>query len=500
MENMHNSAYKAVIMVLFCLLFSSCRASLADKANNHEWKEVLGAIENGSEGTSTTHFGTPIIYYAARDGRLDVVRFLLGKGVPIDQQNRLGDTALHAATEECHSEIARFLVANGADFHRPQNLHGTVLHLAANTCPDLVSFFVGLGIDVNVRNEKSNALTPLFSGVHNLTAVKELLRLGADVNIRNRDGQNAFDFALSLNNSEVLILLLDHGVSVSHQDISSLLSFWAVGDVRNLRALFRRDLITPSQALHALARAKTVSTEDHPAQSREEILAALLANGIDIRLRDQDGSTVLMTALKMTETDEVFLRFLLGKGASIVGENRQGQSALSISIGHWEEHLVSTGAEWAKKRLDFVMAEYEKRFSSLSTGERVFFALVKDDTTLLKTVIKGGYRFMETDIAQVAFVYAAANHDSEVLRLLHEAGASIDPYPEVDDNSIPMCCFRPTALIAASRYGKTENVRWLLMNGASPAAHFGCCAGGISASDVARNDEIRELLRQAEAK
>ena len=156
--------------------------------------------------------------------------------------------------------------------------------------------------------------------------------------------------------------------------------------------------------------------------------------------------------------------------------------------------MLSTGADSAEQILAFIAAESAKQTPRLSRSERVLLALAEKDDASVKAVVNAGYRFETEDAAQIALVYAAANRGPEILLALFDAGAHPNrPAPEPD----MLCCMRPTALIAAARYGRAANVRLLLARGANPDERFGCCGGGIGPLDVAKDVEIRRILEKA---
>ncbi len=52
--------------------------------------------------------------YAAGEGHLPAVQFLIKKGAHIDSKKNFGETALHEAAKHGHLPIVQFLVQKGA--------------------------------------------------------------------------------------------------------------------------------------------------------------------------------------------------------------------------------------------------------------------------------------------------------------------------------------------------------------------------------------------------
>lgn len=74
------------------------------------------------------------LHFAAQQGELEVVKYLLSVGAEIDQVDANGWTALHIASEGgtmAHHSVAKHLLAGGADANKRTNANKTPLHLAA---------------------------------------------------------------------------------------------------------------------------------------------------------------------------------------------------------------------------------------------------------------------------------------------------------------------------------------------------------------------------------
>ena len=91
-----------------------------------------GAASAGPlNGPADTNHTNPL-FVAALHGRLDVVRWLLGKGLPINAKAAYGWTALHDAAAENHLDVVKCLVEEGgADVNAAKNDGCTALYLAA---------------------------------------------------------------------------------------------------------------------------------------------------------------------------------------------------------------------------------------------------------------------------------------------------------------------------------------------------------------------------------
>lgn len=82
--------------------------------------------------------GSTAVYWAAHSGQLDCLKALMGSGgATINAQNKLGDTALHAASWKGHKEVVDLLLQAGANPHLKNKENKTPAELA--TSPDVAA-------------------------------------------------------------------------------------------------------------------------------------------------------------------------------------------------------------------------------------------------------------------------------------------------------------------------------------------------------------------------
>lgn len=74
-------------------------------------------INSGVSSTGLDSAGNTPLYWAARAGHIDCVRYLLNLDMSsaINAQNKMGDTPLHIAASHKHLEIVELLLSFGAD-------------------------------------------------------------------------------------------------------------------------------------------------------------------------------------------------------------------------------------------------------------------------------------------------------------------------------------------------------------------------------------------------
>ncbi|WP_036385394.1 ankyrin repeat domain-containing protein [Muricauda sp. MAR_2010_75] len=102
---------------------------------------------------------------ACSQGHLEIVKYLLGKGVKVDIQNYHSQTPFLLAVEACQKGIGSFdavkeLIAAGADIHFASPW-GNAIHFAIGTGPEayeMLKYLLELGIDPQVKDKKSHSV------------------------------------------------------------------------------------------------------------------------------------------------------------------------------------------------------------------------------------------------------------------------------------------------------------------------------------------------------
>ncbi len=78
---------------------------------------VQRVVERGMSPDSSDQEGNSLLMLASRTGRLPVVSYLLGRKAAVNARSRHGDTALLAASLKGHTEVAKVLLAAGAELN-----------------------------------------------------------------------------------------------------------------------------------------------------------------------------------------------------------------------------------------------------------------------------------------------------------------------------------------------------------------------------------------------
>ena len=197
-------------------------------------------------------------------------------------------TPLCQAIIEGNTESVKLLLEAGADVNAVGSIRKrTPLHVAAEEGKtEIVKLLLGYNVNIDPLDEER--LTP-FMLAANAEIAKLLLDNGANIHHRTPLGHDAFSFALSKQNVDVIKYLLK-------------INFNPVQWIKN-------------KSLHALISSPTTASE--------EMLFLLLDAGADINATDALGDTPIMHA----ESIDV-IESLLAKGANANHMNNQGESVL----------------------------------------------------------------------------------------------------------------------------------------------------------------------------
>ena len=201
--------------------------------------EVYHYLENVglNPDVSDDEGNTPILVLASRNTNLELLTYLIKKGMDINHQNKKGQTALMLAVRNNEPSVVSFLLDQGADVSlldaegnnlgfylvesyserdkesffakkellekkgvnlaMPQKSGNTIYHLAVekNSMP-LLEMASNLTVDVNTKNGEGNTALHLAAmKAKDETILKYLLKLGAKKEILTNFQETAFDLA-----------------------------------------------------------------------------------------------------------------------------------------------------------------------------------------------------------------------------------------------------------------------------------------------------------------
>jgi len=157
---------------------------------------------------------------AAREGRLEEIRYLLDRRANINAADTFNDTPLHYASFHGHHQCVELLLDRGANINAVGSTNYTPLHLASvhghHQCVELL-----LDRGANINAVGCNLNTPLhcasFSGHHQ--CIELLLDRGANINAVNNNRWTPLHLAAGTGHQQCVELLINRGADKSIRDV-----------------------------------------------------------------------------------------------------------------------------------------------------------------------------------------------------------------------------------------------------------------------------------------
>jgi ankyrin repeat protein len=183
---------------------------------------------------------TALLVAASYPGTVDLLRVLLARGADLRAQDRAGTSALALAVRSADVDVVRFLVERGLDPHAlnpgarraglARNYRPTIDYLISKglgplpdelftsatwQSPELLARAIDGGADINASNAAQYGRTALLTAVASEAAGPETLRLlldrGADPNIAMAEGETPLDWAIYKGDRAEMELLEQRG-------------------------------------------------------------------------------------------------------------------------------------------------------------------------------------------------------------------------------------------------------------------------------------------------
>ncbi|CAK8998212.1 Ankyrin-2 (ANK-2) (Ankyrin-B) (Brain ankyrin) (Non-erythroid ankyrin) [Durusdinium trenchii] len=427
---------------------------------------VRALLEAGAEKDIQHHAGWTPLLLAVRSGHVEVVQELVKAGAAKDIKQEDGQTALHFAARESHLEILKELLVAGATKEVQDNEGLTPLLLAAaRGHVEIVKELIQAGASNDVKDNAGRTALHFAAREGHMEIVKELLAAGATKDVQDNEGHTVLHSAAKEGHAEIVKELLAAGATKEIQDNNGKTAAdlaWKEGETEIVELL--------EDPAETLARWTVLKAAE---KGRLDVLKALLEQGADKDLKDDEGKTALYWAVQKDSMQMV--QALLATGAAKDIQTNLGHTALhrAAKKGHVEivKELLAAGAtkeiqdnngktaaDLASDEDHLEVLELLEEPAAVFSRWTVHKAAAKGRVDVLKALLeKGDDKDLQNDEGQTALHIAANNGHVETVKELLAVGAAHD-IQEKDGGW--------TALHWAARNGHVEIAQELLTAGA----------------------------------
>ena len=415
--------------------------------------------------------GKQAIHFAAENGHINVVEFLLSQGVKVNEKDYDNATPLIYASKSGNVELVKFLIENKANVNTKTDDGMTALCYAArNGSLSVAKVLVENGAHFINKNDASPLVEACGSG--HLDLVKLFVENGAKVNVVSRDGYSPLKAAIKRKRFNIFKYLLSKGAKTDIQiDKSNILEYACISnsiDIANYivtNRIFSVYDVEPYAIDYCFNFACT------------DVLVLLINNGIDVFEHINISANEICDPYQMYNVIETL--FTLMKTYEKNGMTKLGD-ILNVVMEMHDYRLL--GFLYENRGNDFTIFNVgEEKLNELRKTNDLysfFFAkeeLLKDpkynkiiadvamnqnSVKLIKKALNHGIEFPKEFFEKRGILYIAfSNDDEELFNKLMEIG--VDPFatmtnPLIDIEELCMMeCFR-VILIDLRDDGYTE--------------------------------------------
>ncbi len=322
---------------------------------------------------------------AARQGDSAKVSKLLAQGADVNFQDEYDWAAITIATALNHKDVVATLIKAGAnvDILTEESFAFTPLKMAIFMGhKDIVQMLVNAGADVNATNDRKSekvALTPLFFLMASdykqdtyTDVLKILLNAGANPNPAKGEYNEGFITPLmaatSLGNVEAVKLLIEYGANVNYKTPEGITACF-IAEKRNQQEMI--DVLKMADAKSETNKSKNNKNNKNNKLNSDKIELPIMqyvgdvcfipnfgpikqtdkpldiiskCEGkkiIDINVQDENGYTLLMSALITGEYSEEYVKYLIKSGINLELKNNDGETAFLVAAGNNKYSLTT---------------------------------------------------------------------------------------------------------------------------------------------------------------
>ncbi|WAC15380.1 ankyrin repeat domain-containing protein [Dyadobacter pollutisoli] len=312
-------------------------ALLIAVANDKDLALTNYFVSKGLDIKSTDAAGNNAFSYAARAGKIDVLKTLLQKGVPANS-NAILMAAQGSRAGANPIEVYQYLESLNLKPTVVSKTGENALHFVVRKPKqeEIIKYFLDKGVDVNNADENGNTVfMNAAASNRETTALDILLPKVKDVNQGNSKGVSALAMAVRSNSPEVIGYLIGKGADINTTDKNGdNLSFYLAQSYNAQKAseFDAKVAVLQEKGFKIAAPAKNGNTLYHVAVAKNDLslLKRLEALQLDVNAKNAEGLTALHRAA-MVSKDDVVLKYLISIGAKKDIETNFKETAFDLA-------------------------------------------------------------------------------------------------------------------------------------------------------------------------
>lgn len=464
--------YLIVVFLFLSKVVISQSTPSVDAAKNGDSKAVLNEIKKGADVNAVNEEGLSALAYAvlkddyklvkkllklnanvdasaviasASTNNQKVVKLFSKAGYDVNEKNQFGDTPMFHALKNDNIQQFNFFEQAGANMSLPDADGNTLLLWALKNDKDMSLLKRLAGNESIINQANSNGETPflvaLTQGKPDM--VSFLLNEGADINVQTASGLSPLWFALEQNDMNLFSQFAQKGA-----DVNSLRN----GETPLTYALQKNDV----NLINSLVSLGADPTIDNSAgqtplsitlkNNQSDLFNQFLEGSISkLNQPNRFGYTLLDDAFKYSSS--TLIKSLIARGAEFgPAQQRNNVTPLMYAIEFDKDDLIY-------ELIDRASLNQESFFGKTA----LMLAIEKGNLSLMQELIRQGANVnYKNYIGNTPIGYAVANNHPAIVRQLISSGATVNTYNQ----------YGSTPLIEAAYFNLPEIASILINAGA----------------------------------
>jgi ankyrin repeat protein len=309
----------------------------------------------------------------------------------------------------------------------------------------------------NDKDKFGNTLLMKSANVGNLCITNIILEKGVHINEKNNYNETAVDKSLKNKHYDVANLLFEHGANFNCDiDIMKEFCNWAILNkkIDTIIKLLRTGTIS-----NEFLNDKIIFTAIENS-SNIEVFELFVEHGLDIKVKNDDGDTIIIAIIKKNNMDHFrsILELFIRKGVEIDEMNNKGQTALLTAIYYNNyavvERLINLGANFKESCALIYAIKYNYnniaillinngininiQYSRMRFCTALLTAINLNNVAIVYALIDKGANLLIKDTSgHDAFYYANMCHNHFIRNKVHGIKSPIDYFKE--KNYMQLC-------------------------------------------------------------